>query len=59
VVVVEGDVVISPMKVCSHIASFVACMAKMYLASVIDNAMMGCFFRAPHDYSPSQEEGIA
>ena len=43
VVIMVGNTVISPMKVHSHMASFIACAAEMYMASIIDNAMMGCF----------------
>ena len=40
---VVGNVVISPMKAWSYMASFVECAVVMYLASVVGNMMMGCF----------------
>src|SRR5882724_7546931 len=59
VVVVVGDMAISPMKVHSHIASFIACAAMMYSASVVDSVIIGCFLELHVTAPPPQEESIA
>ena len=36
----------SPIKECSHSASFVACVTAMYLLSVVESETISCFFEA-------------
>ena len=44
VVKVLSGIVSSPTNIWSHMASFVACVAAIYCASIIDNVIIGCFF---------------
>src|SRR5882724_3426363 len=39
-----SSLVISPMKACSHKASFTACAAAIYSTLVVERATSGCFF---------------
>ena len=45
--------VISARNVHSQSASFAACVAAMYSASVMDNAMIGCFLELQDTAPPS------
>ena len=38
-----GGKVSDPLRAHSHMASFVACTAVTYLASIVDRVTMGCF----------------
>ena len=40
-----GGEVSDPTRVCSHTASFVACAAATYLASMVEMVTIGCFFK--------------